>query len=123
MSKISDLYNPWDIKYFRSVHKQRQIEEWNDYVSYPQFWRRLEKWMTLRDAIYTPCDINSRRKREPLEVNDQRRATLIENDIQMWWNRLDHVFQPAEVDEEFQEIWNKIYKKPSLLDRFISLFK
>ena len=128
MHKISNLYNPWDIKYFRWIHRQKQIAMWKDYVSYPQFRRRLESWMTLRDAIYTPCTVYQRRTRRsktPIQDNIRRRATLREENVHI--PSLDDMVAIEDkryirCDKHFNPIQPK-QPQPTLRDRFISFFK
>lgn len=132
MSKISDLYNSWDIKYFRWIHKQKQLAMWREYVSYTQFRRRLETGMTLRDAIYSPCAVCQRRTRKPkhpIEDNIRRRATLREENIQII--DLDELWKIEAMKHNTQYIpcdkhWNPLpleQPKPTLRDRFISFLK
>ena len=54
MSKLNPLYERWDVMYFRNLHKERQAQMWTDPVEYRAFYERLKKWMTLKEAIYTP---------------------------------------------------------------------
>ena len=119
MSKISNLYNAWDIKYFRWIHKQKQLAMWREPVSYPQFRRRLESWMTLRDAIYTPCVLYQRRthkSKTPIQDKIRRRATLMEENVHI--PSLDDLV----VIENLKPIQPK-QAKLTLRDRFISFFK
>lgn len=70
MSKINPLYKYGDIKYFYKLHKQRQIQMWNAYLSYPAFYNRLKIWMSLKEAIYTPS--NTRKIRHNVVWNKLR---------------------------------------------------
>ena len=132
MSKISNLYNAWDIKYFRWIHKQKQLAMWREYVSYPQFRRRLESWMTLRDAIYTPCTLCQRRYRKsktPIQDSIRRRATLREENIQIL--DFDEMKKIEAMKHNIKFIpcdkhWHLLppeQPKPTFRDRFISFFK
>ena len=128
MHKISNLYEDGDIKYYRRIHCDRQQSQWNTPVTYEQFRRRLDSGMTLRDAIYTPSNTHMcRKRRSHMNREEIRKAKLIEENVQMGWAWLDHVFKDAELDEEFEKLWNEMFKeeqkKPSLIDRFISFFK
>lgn len=119
MSKISNLYNAWDIKYFRWIHKQKQLAMWREYVSYTQFRRRLERGMTLRDAIYSPCALYQRRyhkSKTPIQDNIRRRATLMEENVHI--PSLDDLV----AIENLKPIQPK-QAKLTLRDRFISFFK
>lgn len=135
MHKISNLYEDGDIKYYRKIHCDRQRSQWNQPVCYEQFRQRLNKGMTLRDAIYTPSDIHMcRKRRSHMNREEIRKAKLIEENIQMWGVWLDHVFEWVEEDKEFKKLWEELFNekpknrvnmkpKKSLLDRFISFFK
>ena len=79
--------------------------------------------MTLRDAIYTPCNIWLRRKRKPSINVEQRKATLKENDIREKWERLDEVFEVAEDTPKSERYIPVVEHKTTLRDRFLSLFK
>ena len=141
MSKISDLYGFGDIKYYRELHKQRQIQQGNPYVCYEQFRRRLKNWRLLKEAIYTP-QTSVKLKKTPLPDRDGiRKATLIANDIRFKGEWLDTVFRKAEeaelkreslklkrdpiqLTEEEIEMFNKEFPdKPTLRNRFLNLFK
>lgn len=119
MSKISNLYNAWDIKYFRWIHKQKQLAMWREYVSYTQFRKRLQRGMTLRDAIYSPCVIHQRRMhkpKHPISDNIRRRATLMEENVHI--PSLDDLV----AIENLKPIQPK-QAKPTLRNRFLNLFK
>lgn len=123
MSKISNLYNAWDIKYFRWIHKQKQLAMWREYVSYQQFRRRLERGMTLRDAIYSPCAVYQRRhqkSKHPISDNIRRRATLREENIQII--DLDEMIAIQRAKQELLQE-HPTQPKPRFRDRFISFFK
>lgn len=69
MSKINPLYEYGDVKYFRNLHKQRQAQMWWTAVSYSSFHIRLSRWMSLKEAIYTPGNTNMRRNRYNMKPN------------------------------------------------------
>lgn len=132
MSKISNLYNAWDIKYFRWIHKQKQLAMWRDYVSYQQFRRRLQRGMTLRDAIYSPCAVYQRRinkSKHPIADNIRRRETLREENIQII--DIDELWKIEAMKNNIRFVpcdkhWNPLppkQPKPTLKDRFISFLK
>lgn len=93
----------WDVKYYRTLHVLRMQARGENPVSYPAFSRRLRK-MNLHDAIYTPrCEYNVRhRKPTPIQDRIRRFSKLKENNI-----------PPIEIETD----------KPSILRKFISLFR
>lgn len=54
-------YNHWDIKYYWRLHKARQQIMEQPSISYVAFYNRIKKWMTLKEAIYTPSNTNMAR--------------------------------------------------------------
>ena len=79
MSKLNPLYNHWDIKYFWKEHVKRMNQTSKPFVTYTQFYLRLKKWMNLKDAIYTPSNINMARNRinmKPTTKYEQLKTNL-----------------------------------------------
>ena len=93
----------WDIKYYWQLHVLRMQARWENPVSYPSFYARLDK-MNLHDAIYTPRVESQVRKQKETPIHDKLRrfSKLRENNIPV-----------VELDTS----------KPTLLKRFISLFR
>ena len=128
MSKISNLYWPGDIKYYRNLHKTRQLVAHQPYVSYQQFRHRLDSGWSLKEAIYRPQERTKVRKNAHIRDtsrDDIRKAYLIGNDIRNRWERLDHVFEKAEepTKEDKKMLYDEFFPKPTFRNRFKNLFK
>ena len=72
MSKINPLYTRWDVKYFRNLHRARMKLIDKPSVSYPSFYERLQKGMSLKEAIYTPSNRNMARYNMKHETKTQK---------------------------------------------------
>lgn len=107
-------YQYWDLKYYYQIHVERQTELWNVPLKYDQFIKRLKK-MNLHDAIYTPRAIapyNKSVSKTPIADDLRRKAKLQEENVTIFSS------------PNFQFVEGKMLtSKPSLLSRFISLFK
>lgn len=98
--------------------------QWQERVCYPQFYRRIRNGMILHDAIYTPATLYRRTRHSKLfyasmEESRRRAKTLREENVPIL--ELDEVLEK----DYWVEFKNETPKqtKPTLLNRFISLFK
>lgn len=119
-------YQRCDIKYYYQIHCARQRVLGNTPVCYERFAKRL-KVMNLHDAIYTPRAEGKVRdmkaKLEPTFVDKYRRRQTL-NDENVRYLDFHHTKAVEEVFKKKKK--NKIEiprPKPTLRDRFISLFK
>ena len=118
-------YPKWDIKFYYSIHVNRQKAMGNTPVCYEQFYRRLRDGMTLHDAIYFPrVEHQVREKKQtPIQDSIRRIQTLrLENVIPRETTVVKKPIYPKP-NQPMPNYNMKPKKKPSLRIRFISLFK
>ena len=132
----------WDKKFYYQIHVNRQLAQWNQPVWYYWFITRLRRWMNLHDAIYTPKTTADYEKviQETEEDIERRRRMLNDENITVVdleeLVRLETELMEEDTLRELEEIWEikrpkprKPHKpmipkpKPTLWNRFISLFK
>ena len=97
-------YTAGDIKYYRKLHVLRMQATWELPVTYPQFYRRLRNGIVLYDAIYTPRAESKVRTRKETPIQDSIRRN-------------------AELKQNWIPLVDMKTGNPSLLNRFISLFR
>lgn len=103
----------WDLKYYYSIHVNRQKAMWEEPINYDSFIKRAKK-MSLHDAIYNPRTKpkTTWESKTPIQDYIRRQEKLREEQIPII--DLDEL---AKVEAKYET-----QDKPTFINRFISFF-